>query len=114
MRISLQLDIELHVQYAHDNRRLSNDVFYIDCDYHVKSFVISCQMQQFVFNRRETNVVSTCSQFANDVSFLQRFAIARDVYVVRQNVDIIYEIYDCDFVFESFKNFQNVCVIKKL
>ncbi len=62
-------------------------------------------MQQLVFNRRKANVVSTCSQFANDVNLLQSFAIARDVYVVRQNVDIIYEIYDCDFVFESFKDF---------
>jgi hypothetical protein len=37
-----------------------------------------------------------------------------DVYVVRQNVDIVYEIYDCDFVFESFEDFQNVCVIKNI
>jgi hypothetical protein len=48
------------------------------------------------------------------VSLLQRSAVARDACVVRQNVDIIYEVYDCDFVFESFKDFQNVCVIKKI
>jgi hypothetical protein len=71
-------------------------------------------MQQLVFNRREANVVSTCSQLADDVSLFQRFAVARDAYVVRQNVDNIYEIYDCDFVFESFKDFQNVCVIKEI
>jgi hypothetical protein len=71
-------------------------------------------MQQLVFNRREANVVSTCSQFANDVSFFQRFVITHDVYVVRQNVNIIYEIYKRDFVFKSFKNFQNVCVIKEI
>ncbi len=97
MCASLQLDIELHAQYAHDNRRLSNDVFYIDCDCHVKSFVIFCQMQQLVLNRREASVVSTGSQLADDVSLFQRSAVARDACVVRQNVDIIYEIYDCDF-----------------
>jgi hypothetical protein len=104
----------LHAQYTHDNRRLSNDVFYINCDCYVKSSVISCKMQQLILNRREANVVSTCSQLADDVSFLQRFAVVRDAYVVRQNVDIIYEIYDCDFVFESFEDFQDVCVIKKI
>ncbi len=71
-------------------------------------------MQQLVFNRREANVVSTCSQLADDVSLLQRSAVTRDACVVRQNVDIIYEVYDCDFVFESFKDFQDVCVIKKI
>jgi hypothetical protein len=48
------------------------------------------------------------------VNFFQRFAIVRDACVVRQNIDIIYEVYDCDFVFESFKDFQNVCVIKEI
>jgi hypothetical protein len=62
-------------------------------------------MQQLVLNRREADVVSTCSQLADDVSLFQRFAVASDVCVVRQNVDIIYEVYDCDFVFESFKDF---------
>jgi hypothetical protein len=71
-------------------------------------------MQQLILNRREANVVSTCSQLADDVSLFQRFAVARDACVVRQNVDIIYEIYDCDFVFESFKDFQDVCVIKEI
>jgi hypothetical protein len=71
-------------------------------------------MQQLIFSRREANVVSTCSQLANDVSFLQRFAVVRDACVVRQNVDIIYEIYDCDFVFELFEDFQDVCVIKEI
>jgi hypothetical protein len=71
-------------------------------------------MQQLIFNRREASVVSTCSQLANDVSLFQRSAVARDACVVRQNVDVIYEIYDCDFVFESFKDFQNVCVIEKI
>ncbi len=114
MKVSLQLDIELHAQYTHDSRRLSNDVFYIDCDCHVKSSVISCKMQQLIFSRREASVVSTCSQLADDVSFLQRSAVARDACVVRQNVDIIYEIYDCDFVSESFKDFQDVCVIEEI
>ncbi len=114
MWISLQFDIELHAQYAHDNRRFSNDVFYVDFDCHVESFVIFCQMQQLVVNRREANVVSTCSQFADNVNFLQRFAVARNACVVRQNVDIIYEVYDCDFVFKAFKDFQDVCVIKKI
>jgi hypothetical protein len=71
-------------------------------------------MQQLILNRREASVVSTCSQLADDVSLLQRSAVARDACVVRQNVDIIYEIYDCDFVFELFEDFQNVCVIKEI
>jgi hypothetical protein len=48
------------------------------------------------------------------VSFLQRSAVVRDVCVVRQNVDIFYEVYDCDFVSESFKDFQDVYVIKEI
>jgi hypothetical protein len=56
--------------------------------------VISCQMQQLVLSRREASVVSTCSQLADNVSLLQRSAVARDACVVCQNVDIIYEVYD--------------------
>jgi hypothetical protein len=48
------------------------------------------------------------------VSIFQRSAVARDACVVRQNVDIIYQIYDCDFVFKFFKDFQDVCFIKKI
>jgi hypothetical protein len=63
-------------------------------------------MQQLIFNRRETNVVSTRSQLANDVNLFQRSAVARDANVVRQNVDIIYEIYDCDFILNRSKIFK--------
>jgi hypothetical protein len=46
--------------------------------------------------------------------FFQRFTIARDVCVVRQYVDIVYKIYDCDFMFKSFKDFQNIYNVKKI
>jgi hypothetical protein len=48
------------------------------------------------------------------VCLLQRSAVARDVCVVHQNVDIIYKVYDCDIVSESFKDFQDVRVIKEI
>ncbi len=63
-------------------------------------------MNELIFNRREDDVVSTTSRLAFFMKMLQRSTILFCEDVVRQKIDVVYEVYDCDTTWRFFKNFQ--------
>jgi hypothetical protein len=89
---SFKLDVDLHFQNANLIKRLLYDVAYSNECLHVKFSRISCQMNELIFDRRKDDFVTTRSRFAVSVHFFQNATVARDVKLVRQNVNIVHEI----------------------
>jgi hypothetical protein len=89
---SLELDVDLHSQNANLIKRLLYDVAYSNDCLHVKFSRVSRQMNELIFDRREDDFVTTRSFFAVSVHFFQNAAVARDVKLVRQYVDIVHEV----------------------
>jgi hypothetical protein len=89
---SLELNVDLHSQNANLIKRLLYDVAYSNDCLHVKFSRILRQMNEFIFDRREDDFVTTRSRLAVSVHFFQNATVAHDAKLVRQYVDIIHEI----------------------
>jgi hypothetical protein len=89
---SFELDVDLHSQNANLIKRLLYNVAYSNDCLHVKFLRISRQMNEFIFDQREDDFVTTRSRLAVSVHFFQNATVARDVKFVRQYVDIVHEV----------------------
>ncbi len=100
---SFKFNVDSYFQNANLIKRLLYDVAYSNNCLHVKFSRIFCQMNEFIFDRRENDFETTRSRFVMSVHFFQNATIARDVKFVRQYFDIVHEIQRCDSTKKSFQ-----------
>jgi hypothetical protein len=78
VNFSFKFDVDLYFQNANLIKNLFYDVAYSNDCLHVKFSRISRQMNEFIFDRRENNFVTTRLRFAVSVHFFQNATIVFD------------------------------------
>jgi hypothetical protein len=71
-------------------------------------------MYQLIFNRRKRDFVTTTSQQAMLMHFLEQFAVINRVDVVNENVNVVNEFDDNYFSRKLLEKFQQIRVVKQI